>query len=317
MTVAEYYHSIVRNTQMTDDFELFQFRPGFNIGFDADGNLCVVIKSSNVAHTPLLQRTKLISVECNRRLICMINGIQEEKLVHIVRCFSKIEKERELFLELINATMPETASDEEVMDVFRTLARFFADKGELSDSELIGLYAELDAILAFSPSIKIEEYWQSQDRMKFDFSFTDSLKLEIKATTKAFRTHHFRHEQLITDMYNIIVLSYMLRYDDEGISLYDLIINVKPLFAHSPKKLLRIDTVLKNVSEERLRELKFSPEYTKEKRHFYLASSIPKFTESTPDGVANAEYDCNLDNIPILQDESFISIVKDALSEEA
>ena len=108
----------------------------------------------------------------------------------------------------------------------------------------------------------------------------------------------------------------MLRFDDEGLSLYDLIHEVKPLLAHSPKKLLRIDRVLKNVSEDRLREIKFSPEFTKEKRHFYRASSIPKFSETTPDGVANAEYDCNLDNLPFMQDEEFIIMVQDELAKE-
>ena len=317
MTVIEYYRSAIRNDNVTNDFELFNYKQGFYVGFDSDGFLCVVIKSSNSVRSPLLQRTKLISVECNRHLVYYLNKTQEESLVHIVRCFSKIEKEKELFLELIDATITDDATDEEVMEVFRILSKFFADKGEPSDGELIGLYAELDAINTFSPTIKIEDYWQSQDRMKFDFSFTDSLKLEVKATTKAFRTHHFRHEQLVTDMYNIIVLSYMLRVDDEGLSLYDLIMSVKPLFAHSPKKILRVDKVLKNVSEERLRELKFSPEYTAEKRHFYLASAIPKFSENTPDGVANAEYDCNLDNLPYLEDDSFIALIKSELSKEA
>ena len=194
MTVTEYFRTTIRNESITNDFELFNYKPGFHIGFDSDGFLCVVIKSSNSVRSPLLQRTKLISVECNRQLVYFLNGTQEESLVHIIRCFSKIEKEKELFLELIDATITETATDEEVMEVFRILTKFFADKGEPSDGELIGLYAELDAIHTFSPSLKIEDYWQSQDRMKFDFSFTDSLKLEVKATTKAFRTHHFRHE---------------------------------------------------------------------------------------------------------------------------
>lgn len=317
MNVIEYYHSLNRNPHFTDDFKLFPFKPGFNIGFDSDDNLCIVIESSNTTRAPLLQRTKLLSIECNRHLIYLIDGKREEKLVHIFRCFSTVETEKEIFLELICATMPEPASEEEVMEVFHTLSRFFSSKEEPSENELIGLYAELEVIWSFSPVFNLSDYWQSKDRMKFDFSFSDSLKLEVKATRKDFRTHHFRHEQLISDMYRIIVLSYMLRDDDAGVSLYDLIINVKPLFVNSPKKLLRIDSVLKNVSKDKLKELKFSPEYTKEKRHFYLASAIPKFEGETPDGVANAEYDCNLDNIPILQDDDFISIVKDELSKEA
>ncbi len=316
MTIIDFYHSIGRKTPSADDFALFQFRPGFNIGYDFKGYLCIVINSSNSARTPLLQQTKLLSVECNRHLSYIKNGSHEDRLVHIIRCFSTVEKEQEIFLEVIDATMLESASDEEVMSMFQTLSSFFANKEEPSDTELIGLYAELDAIKTFSSNITMSDYWQSKDRMKFDFSFTDSLKLDVKATTNSFRTHHFKHEQLITDIYDIYILSYMLRYDDKGLSLYDLIYEVKPFMKNNPKKLLRLDTVLKNVSENRLQEMKFSPEYTNEKRHFYLAESIPKFAELTPDGVANAEYDCNLDNIEAIKDEDFISIVLGVLSKE-
>ena len=59
------------------------------------------------------------------------------------------------------------------------------------------------------------------------FSISEKLKLEIKSTTKNSRTHHFRHEQLMTELYNIYVLSYMFRYDDEGLSLWELILESK------------------------------------------------------------------------------------------
>lgn len=316
MTVEEYYNTIVRNEQSTDDYELFPYRPSFFIGFDKEGYLCVIIQSSSSMHCPIIQKTKLLCVECNRKIKYSSDGSTSEIVVHIVKCFSRVEKEKILFLELIDATIIDGASDEEIMEVFSTLSRFFADKSEPSDAELIGLYAEIDAILEFSSSINLGDYWQSKDRMKFDFSFSDTHKLEVKATTKSFRTHHFRHEQLVTNMYTVFVLSYMLRYDDEGVSLFDHLNRVKPLLLRSPKKLLRIDRVIKNTSEERLKNLRFNQEYTNNKRHFYLAKSIPKFVETTPDGVANAEYDCNLDNLPFVTDEDFLSTVMQAISEE-
>lgn len=316
MTIVDFYHSMVKPEYSINDFVLFNYRTGFSIGFDKEGNLCVVIKSSNKQRGPIQQRTKLLSIECNRHLSYMHDGEDKEICVHIIKCFSQEEKEQELFLELIDATLVDVASDEEVMEVFRTLIDFFTQKGEPSGIELTGLYAELYTIQAFSNSLGIEKYWQSRDRMKFDFSFSDSLKLEIKATTKNTRTHHFLHEQLATEMYSIIVLSYMLRYDDQGESLYDLITRVKPLLHNCPNYLFRLNTILKNASDNRLKELKFSPEYTEDKRHFYHATNIPRFSETTPDGVANAEYDCDLENISYFDDEDFISIVKQELSKE-
>ena len=316
MNVVEFYRSIICEESVSADFNLFEYRDGFYVGKDSSNYLCVVIKSSNYYRSPIIQRTRLLSIECNIRLQYCIDGNREENVVHIVRCYSQVEKEKEMFLELIDSTILGATSDDEIIDTFQILAKFFANKSEPSDSELIGLFAELDAIRVFSSSIQLERYWQSQDRMKFDFSITDTLKLEVKATTKNFRTHHFRHEQLVTDMYDIYVLSYMLRYDDEGQSLLELIHLVKPLLVNNMKKLLRVETVLKNVSEQRLDSFRFNREYTQTKRHIYPAETIPKFSETTPDGVANAEYDCNLDNLAFIDDSAFISIVHSAEEEE-
>ena len=312
MTIEEYYQSLTRNNENKNDFELFQFRPSLYIGFDKDNSLCVIVPSSSSNRNPIIRKTKILSIECNRCLSFSKEGMIEEKTVHIIRCCSTNEKDHILFLEIIDSIIKCEKTDEEVLDIFKTLYQFFSDRNEPSEKELIGLYGELEAIKSF----RIEDYWQSKDRMKFDFSFNDVLKLEVKATTKNFRTHHFKHEQLMTDMYKIIILSYMFRYDDEGLSLFDLICSVKPLLLTHPQKLIRIDTIIKNTSEERLKGLKFSPEYTAEKRHFYLASSLPKFPEATPDGVANAEYDCELDNIPYLQDEDVLSMIKEVVDKD-
>ena len=319
MTIIECYRTALSSKRTTqDDFLLYSFRDSLFLGFDIEGNLCAVVKSAGFSSSPIIQITKLLSVECNIHLAYSLDGSEKKSnLVHIIRCFSQIEKEREMFLELIDAMIPTgKAMDDEVMEVFRTLAKFFADKTEPSDSELIGLYAEIDAIINFHPQLDLARYWQSKDRLKFDFSFSEKFKLEVKATTKTFRTHHFRHEQLNTEIFDIFILSYMLRYDDEGKSLYDMLQEVKPLIKTNTKKLTRINSILKNVTEERLRAIKFSPEFTAEKRHFFDAKLVPKFPEGTPEGVANAEYDCSLENIDFIPDSSFVILAKKAIEEE-
>ena len=73
--------------------------------------------------------------------------------------------------------------------------------------------------------------------MKFDFSISEKVKLEVKATVKNIRTHHFRHEQLMTEVYDIFVLSYLLRYDDEGLSLFELLMSCKKNHGERFKKI--------------------------------------------------------------------------------
>lgn len=42
----------------------------------------------------------------------------------------------------------------------------------------------------------MDVYWQSQDKMKFDFSINETKKIEVKTTTSETRKHKFKHEQL-------------------------------------------------------------------------------------------------------------------------
>lgn len=319
MSLLDFYKSnLPIQKPAADDYTLLPFTHSMYVGIDAEGTLAVILKSASGNRCPLMQKTKLLSVECNIVITHDLSGEKETITAHVVKCYSPIEKEKDLFLELIDALLVnKTYTDEEIMEAFRTLINFFADRREPSDGELIGLYAELCTILSFNDSFPMAKYWQSVDRMKFDFSVSDKLKIEVKATTKAFRTHHFRHEQLVADMFDIFIVSYMLRYDDEGVSLFEIINQAKPLLQDNPRKLCRVNLVLKNVSQERLSGLRFSPEYTAAKQQIFNAANIPKFDQYTPDGVANAEYDCSLENISSISRTDFINAIINAAQEDS
>lgn len=298
------------------DFTLVEYDSNILIGVDSSEHVCVVIRSTNPRRFPLKHKTQKMSIECNMRVRYGLNGELHDDSVHIIRCLSEIQREKYLFLELATVLIEESdGSEEAIMETFNTLRTFFNDKKELSDNELIGLYAELYTIYRFHELLGIEKYWQSRDRMKFDFSISEKMKLEIKATVKNTRTHHFRHEQLMTEVYDIYVLSYLLRYDDEGLSLFDLLVICKEFLSVDSRKLLRINYVLKNAGEERLKYIRFNSNYTEINRHFYRAMDIPKFNQITPQGVVNAEYDCVLDKVKFVEDDLFIDIVKRTLHE--
>lgn len=291
------------------DFTLVEYDANILIGVDSSERVCVVVRSSNPRRFPIKHKTQKMSIECNMKVRYGLNGELHDDTVHIIRCLSEIQREKYLFLELSTVLIRESdGSEEAIMETFNTLRTFFNDKKEISDNELIGLYAELYTIYSFHESLEIEKYWQSRDRMKFDFSISEKVKLEVKATVKNTRTHHFRHEQLMTEVYDIYVLSYLLRYDDEGLSLFDLLMICKDFLSNDSRKLLRINYVLKNAGEERLKYMRFNSDYTEANRHFYRAADIPKFNQNTPQGVANAEYDCVLDNVKFIEDDLFVGI---------
>ena len=106
----------------------------------------------------------------------------------------------------------------------------------------------------------------------------------------------------------------MLREDDEGLSLLELIGKTKPLLMDDPRKVLIIDRYLKNTSEERLGKVRYNEHLLHYWRKIYNASEIPKFSEQTPSGVSNAEYDCVLDNAQDVDEGQFLQAVEEILA---
>ena len=291
----------------THDFDLYEVQKGFYLGYDEAQNIAVVCKANSPVRPPLLQKTKMLSVECNVKVSYYVDDACYDDTVHIVRCFAQSKREKDIFIDLSPLFLEACShrdQEEAILEVVATLSSFFASSNEPSDNELQGLYAELFTIDSYRDRENLGIYWQSKDRMKFDFSISESVKLEIKSTQKGQRIHHFRHEQLVSELHNTYVVSYILRQDDEGYSLFDLIENVKPLLLGDPKKLMRIYRLVKNVSEQRLKALRFSKAYSEKYRNIYRAIDIPQFCGGTPVGVSNAEYDCDLTGATPIHEET-------------
>ena len=120
----------------------------------------------------------------------------------------------------------------------------------------------------------------------------------------------------MTDVYEIFIVSYMLRHDDEGLNLYDLIMESKETFKSDPLRLVKIDTVLKNTSDFRLKAISFDTDLTDLNMKVFKAEDVPKFNQISPDGVSNAEYDSDLDNVNGIDVNTFIETNKSRISEE-
>ena len=316
MGIVEFFNNCFKNVMaVQSDFLLTRYKDNVLVGLDQKLNVVVITKTMNPNRSPLIHKTRKMCIECNMKVQYELDGSNHVDVVHIIRCMVPDKFEKELFLELCTIMISTcNGSEEKIMDTFSILRTFFSERKEYSDNELIGLYAELYTIIIYKDSLHLERYWQSRDKMKFDFSISEKLKLEIKSTTQNSRMHHFRHEQLMTSVYDIYVMSYLFRYDDEGTSLYDLIIECKELLMDYPNKLLRINSVLRNVSEDRLKTLRFNRDYTDQFRRLYRAVDIPKFNEVTPAGVTNAEYDCILDTINDFDQSIFNNIVTTELN---
>lgn len=299
-----------------NDFILFQYTDILYVGYDSQHILSVICKSKHPNRNAFRQRTQRLSLECNRHVRFTVDGENHNDVVHIIRAYTETDKESDIFLELcplfVSASKSEN-QEQALVELMAILSSFFKDRKEPSMIELQGLYAELYTILYLHDVLDVADYWHSADKMKFDFSISDRLKLEVKSTLKNERLHHFRHEQLINNGLTIFVFSYMLRTDDSGLSLYDLIQKTKPLLS-DPRKLLIVSKYEKNTSEEILKALRYSEIYTRQNLKICRAKDIPQFNQITPEGVSNAEYDCNLVKVPEIALNELVELIKTEIS---
>lgn len=318
MQFKEIYISHFRKISvMNSDFSVLEVKPNIFVGVDRNLNAAIVLDSTEMNRSPVIIRTKKLQFELNAKVSVTIDNKCLEKQVHTISLLGNSEAETEIFFELAETLFTGSENSEEyIFDTIRLLSDFFSQRNEYTDQELQGLYAELYTIYSYVDRFDFSKYWQSKDRMKFDFSINSKVKVEVKSTQKTERKHHFKHDQLSTEVFEIYILSYILRIDDKGLSLFDLINSCKKIFIGDTQKILRLNKFLLDISEDRLKTLKFSEEFSIDKRRFYNAQNVPKFSEKSPEGIVNAEYDSILEDIPFLTDDFIIDRLNSAITEE-
>jgi hypothetical protein len=252
-------------------------------------------KVDNQSILPIIQDTKFLSL--------YINGVFQigdgtEKNLSVVSLKSDDKKLIETFIRLSISIIPEI-SDKKFYDYFLSLKEIFSNSVQKTETELQGLYTELYTVKYLYENLQLDlsSFYQSQDKMKFDYSISDIKKIEIKSTQKSERIHHFRQEQVNTLMYDIIVFSYLLRKDDKGLSLYDLIEYCKNKFANNFPFITHIEKFIYKTPDSELQNLKFNEQFIINNLRFINANQIPKVEQTSGNGVFNIEFDSNLEKI--------------------
>jgi len=317
MGVLESYRDNKNAFNGTYDFSLIRVNDSLLVGEDKDGNVSLISISMEQQRDSVAQKTKELSFECNSKITYIENNEKKHDICHVVRCYSKIDRDRNVFLELCDTFfLNKTVNMDMIIEVFSIMNNFFARKKSYSKEMLQGLYAELYSIYFFRNKIDLAKSWQNKDRMKFDFSINEDTKLEVKSTNLQSRIHHFKHEQLATNIVDIYILSYKLREDNDGLSLLELISRVLPLLNEYPKKQARILKLKFDCKDEGiLKELKYLEEYTISNMRFFNAKDVPKFSGDTPTNVSDAEYNSNCEGVKFIPEEEIVDMFKEKIEQ--
>lgn len=286
------------------------FNAGNNMyGKNSQNNIVFIANSQNFSQSSI-QQTKYLALTRNVSCTIKIGGTEKNGRFDILTCLSDNPIHIKVFIELTNMYINNDLNGS-ITDYFICLKDLFTNKQKISTKELQGIYAEL-YVMYYMADFGIDLYslWQSIDKMKFDFSVSENKKIEVKSTIGENRIHKFRHEQLVTDIFDVWIVSVLLRKDDQGLSLYDLANLVKNECSHNIKVFAHIENLLLNYSKEDLQNIRFNKTYTDKNIALYKAIDVPKFKSKQPDGVSNTEYDSDLNNIDSRTIKEFIEWIK-------
>lgn len=278
-------------------------------GKDSGDHFVFAIISQNGQLRASVQKTKKLVFWFNAICDVVVDGMHTETTMNILTCLSNDENEILTFIRLTMAFIEgaNEQSPKRLYELFTSLTNLFASAYKANQVELQGFYGELYAIKYFHQlGINLSNYWQKKEKMKFDFSISVQKKIEIKSTTKELRIHHFRHEQLLSNIYDICIVSIMLRADDQGFSLLDLVQDVRVITANNFDTLMYIEDFIKTFDEAELSNIKYDTGYIYRNLHVYKATDVPRFEQEQPRGVSKTEYDSDMTNINPLAINDFI-----------
>lgn len=276
-------------------------------GKDASNNIVFMLESRSQL-SPITQSTKSLSFCFNKNCQLILDGQKESKIMHILLCKEHDDNKLLAFIRLTYAFSSQGLGHDQfyLARLFASLSDLFGKNRNVSEMELQGLYAELYTILYLKDKgIDIAHYWQSKNKMKFDFSINSKKRLEIKSTLKPERIHHFKHDQLQSQLYDIKVVSLQLQKNDYGVSLLDLVERTREVYADNFAFLMRIEAIIGQVETSTMEKVKYDKTYTDDRIRFYDAIDIPHFNQVSPEGVFNAEYDCVLDGVKNIELKKF------------
>ena len=263
-------------------------------GRNIDGDAVFVISSRSPYALQSIRTTSKLVLMLNVNCHYEFQSKKYEEVSNVLVCKSRDQTELESFIRLCLAFSSGDLSNQSLIEFFSSMVSLFKDSQKEDRAALNGLFAELFTMyFLIAKGVDISRYWQIKDMMKFDFTLDENKRMEIKSSSTGQRVHHFRHEQLLSNEYSIIIVSVLLRESNAGLSVLDLVKYFRKIYKDDFKRLLIIERRTRMYSESELAEIVFDKKYLESNIWFVPAEAVPKVTGESP-GITNVEYDSDL-----------------------
>lgn len=276
------------------------------LGVDVAGHPILFVRADQGVLEPPL-RTARISLQIGQWYSIGGPGAAHgSELLHALFCEASDVQEVDTFLVLAEAFLARHAVgrvDKDALTLFfRSMVRLFAlTPARDLQSERQGLWGELFLMSRVRGFDFWATFWHSETTRRFDFSTQDK-RVEVKTVVGSERIHHFSHRQIFAlDGEDIVIASLLLREEDAGLSLRDLIHQAREALRGS-EHYIKLERAIRRAGMESGRDIGPAYDATEAEQAlaWYQSADAPHFRMPEPPGVSNAQYRVDLSTAPRL-----------------
>ncbi len=274
------------------------------LGIDAALRPCLFVRGAGKSLEPPL-RTSHVSLQLGQEFTVAPMGetVRSERL-HALCCETSDPADVDTFLVLVEAFLARYKEDQVdqagLCAFFRSMARLFS-VGSSSDlqGERQGLWGELYFMRRVRGFTFWIQYWHSETTRKFDFS-AGTKRVEVKTAAGGERIHYFAHRQIYElEGEEIMIISLLLRKEDAGLSLKELIEQARVALRGS-EHYFKLEQAVRQAGMEAEGETgpAFDATEAEQCLAWYRAADAPHFRMAEPPGVSQTHYRVDLSTAP-------------------
>lgn len=264
---------------------------------DFGGRPALFITASEEFVGPPLRTFRISLRPAEPYLLTMSDGTRRQETFHALFCDATEGPDVGTFLVLLEAflTGRESAgspSYADLTDFFRSMIRLFAIQ-PVSNLKLErqGLWGELFMMSRVRGFRFWVPFWHNPVTQLFDYS-APGRRVEVKTTLGPGRIHHFSHRQIFAlDSEQIMVVSFLLKEDDAGLSLADLIAECR-IALSGTYHYLKLEAAARRAGMEGGPDVgpRFDATAAEAGLSWYRSTELPHFRLPEPPGVSETSY---------------------------
>jgi len=253
----------------------------------------------------------LRNIEVQHDVHCHIHyagGATESAAFTVIRCNSDSETLHALFLRVCATVLDQIGPDATraaVLYAVNRLVELFRSLERPATKTIVGLWAELFVIeRSCDPTLMLSS-WHTSASDLLDFSCGEQ-RLEVKASSRHLRQHHFRLEQLLPPLGSrCIIASLFVEPAGAGVSISELVATISGEVTDIQIQTRLHALVFQSLGEkwETGAQERFDYEAARDSLRFYDALAVPRIAVPLPNSVSDVHFISDLSGLNPISDQ--------------